>query len=84
MDAGYTECCSDQGGDCVGSDPFDCYCDVFCYYLDDCCTDVDQICEPRTFYPSTKNNHHFYMINSLFHNHSEFFPGSDTAVIDGK
>ena len=42
--AGYTECCED--GVCLGSDPFDCFCDQFCSILDDCCYDIDMTCTP--------------------------------------
>ena len=53
--AGYSECCVDEDGetDCLGGDPFDCYCDQFCYFLDDCCYDINDICIPPT--PEGKN-----------------------------
>ena len=47
LDAGYTECC--DGGNCIGSEPFDCFCDQFCYFLDDCCSDISSTCSQRTW-----------------------------------
>ena len=42
MSAGYESCCV-SSDPCVG-EPQDCYCDVDCFLLGDCCRDIDQIC----------------------------------------
>ena len=40
-DADITECC--EGDFCLG-EPDDCYCDVDCYFLADCCQDINDVC----------------------------------------
>ncbi|CAI8033001.1 Low-density lipoprotein receptor-related protein 6, partial [Geodia barretti] len=76
VEAGYTECCADQDGDCAGSDPFDCYCDVFCYYLDDCCTDIDDICEQ----PVIDGTEYLLFANHFFINRANY-DGSGLSVL---
>ena len=39
--AGYSDCCQDSN--CLG-DVGDCYCDEYCFSLNDCCTDTKDIC----------------------------------------
>ncbi len=40
--AGFVDCC--HGGDCQGI-PRNCFCDVSCYIMNDCCDDLPLICE---------------------------------------
>ena len=41
MAAGITECCDNDL--CLG-EPQDCFCDENCYFLEDCCQDINDIC----------------------------------------
>ena len=46
MAAGYDGCCID--GFCAGTPP-NCFCDYFCTFFGDCCSDLDQICTEREY-----------------------------------
>lgn len=46
VEAGYTTCCSSVllTQFCVGSAPFNCFCDLECAQRDDCCPDIADAC----------------------------------------
>ena len=84
MEAGYTECCADPSANCSGSNPYDCYCDVFCYNLEDCCSDIEETCSPRKFAQIIVFLILMKMFYTFFSQSLLILRDTDTAVIDGK
>ena len=41
--AGFIGCCVDDCDVSIPIPPFSCYCDVFCYSVNDCCEDIASI-----------------------------------------
>ena len=46
VNAGFDDCC--VSGFCAGTPP-NCFCDYFCTFIGDCCSDIDQICTEREY-----------------------------------
>ena len=84
VEAGYTGCCADPSANCSGSDPYDCYCDVFCYNLEDCCSDIEETCSPRKFAQRIVLHENVFTFYTFFSQSLPTLRDTDTAVIDGK
>ncbi len=47
VEAGFQACCAEHSDECLlTAGGGECYCDQECYRLDDCCTDIGDICPP--------------------------------------
>lgn len=49
VDAGYTQCCVSGERNCEGSFPATCFCDAVCQAFQDCCSDLETICNSGTY-----------------------------------
>ncbi len=69
---GYRSCCNDDSK-CSGV-PETCHCDELCYTLDDCCGDIEEICDSsgqlKVQMQWTTSGSNTFQIPSKSYNHS--------------